>query len=231
MYVNEVKQDDIETLERLIRARSSCRAYKNDPVPRSIIERILLAAQRTVSDCNTQPWQVYLVSGTALEVLRYAVYARAMSGAPVKSDVPPIPRYEGVYQDRRRTCGWALYSTLGIQRGDREHSTQQAMENFKFFNAPHLAIITTHSSLGPRGLLDCGGYVTSFLLAAHALDVGAVAQASIAQRADIIRPYVDIPSEQHIVCGIAFGWPDSSHIVNSVRTVRVSLDEAVQFVG
>ncbi|WP_449433329.1 nitroreductase [Pseudomonas putida] len=223
--------DDAQVLERLISERYSCRAYLQDRLPQPVIDRILAAAQRTVSDCNTQPWRMYVISGEPLQALREAVYARAMSGAPVSADIPPIPAYTGVFQERRRTCGWTLYNTLGIQKGDRERSARQAMENFRFFGAPHLALITSDASLGPRGLLDCGGYVTAFLLAAQALGVGAVAQASIAQRADVLREHLAIPGEHHIACGVAFGWPDREHLVNSVRTIRAPLDEVVQFVG
>lgn len=221
--------DDMSVLENLISGRYSCRAYRPEPLPKNLVIRILEAAQRTVSDCNIQPWQVYIISGERLEHIRTEMFRKASSGAGVVADIPPIPIYTGVFQERRRSCGWTLYSTLGIQKGDREGGARQAMENFKFFDAPHLALITTHSSLGPRALLDCGGYLTSFLLAAQALGVGAVAQASIAQRADVFRKEMSLPDEHHIVCGIAFGWPDSGHLANAGRTSRATLNEAVTF--
>lgn len=228
--IEEARCNDVQVLERLIFERYSCRAYKKESVPKPVINRILEVAQRTVSDCNTQPWQVCIISGKPLELLRNEVYERASSGAPIVADVPPIPSYVGVFQERRRNCGWTLYKTLGIERGDRQRSAKQAMENFRFFGAPHLAIITTHASLGARGLLDCGGYITSFLLAAQALGVGAVTQASIAQRADVIRDHLKLPAENHIVCGIAFGWSDQANIINSTRTIRAPLDEVVKFI-
>ncbi|WP_035654675.1 nitroreductase family protein, partial [Bradyrhizobium sp. STM 3809] len=36
-------------------ARFSCRSFRADPVPRAAIERILTAAQKTASWCNSQP--------------------------------------------------------------------------------------------------------------------------------------------------------------------------------
>jgi nitroreductase len=219
----------IESLERLIHRRHSCRAFKADAVPRHIIDRILEAAQRTPSDCNIQPWKIAIVSGQSLEKLRAAMYERAMSGVEIAPDVPPIPQYSGVFQDRRRVCGWTLYSTLGIERGDREASYKQAMENFRFFGAPYLAIVTTHDSLGARGAMDCGAYMTSFLLTAQALGVATVPQASIAQRADVIREQLQLPAHDHVVYGIAFGWPDENNLVNSFRTPRALLEEVVTF--
>ena len=53
----------IEVLEDLLAARFSCRAFRPDPVPRPTIERILAAAQKTASWCNSQPWRLEIASG------------------------------------------------------------------------------------------------------------------------------------------------------------------------
>jgi nitroreductase len=61
-------EERIGVLEELLGERFSCRAFKPDSVPRPIIERILKAAQRTASWCNSQPWQVVIASGEAREI-------------------------------------------------------------------------------------------------------------------------------------------------------------------
>src|ERR1700752_1540317 len=130
----------IGVLEELLDERFSCRAFRPDPVPREIIERVLKAAQRTASWCNSQPWQVVIASGAAREKFRQEIYAAASSG---KDDGDfPFPReYRGVYLERRRESGFQLYDTLGIPRGDRAAYAKQALENYNFFGAPHVAII------------------------------------------------------------------------------------------
>ena len=75
-------EERIGVLEELLGERYSCRAFRPDPVPRPIIERILTAAQRTASWCNSQPWQVVIASGEARERFRAAIYAAASFGAP-----------------------------------------------------------------------------------------------------------------------------------------------------
>jgi nitroreductase len=220
---------DYSVLQRLVTTRHSCRAFKRDEVPESTIRLVLGAAQCAASDCNIQPWHVTVLSGGRLSQLREAMYARAASGAPPIADIPPIAKYSGVYQERRRNCGWSLYGALGIAKGDRVASQQQALENFRFFNAPHLALLTTHASLGARALLDCGGYVGVFLLAAQALGVAAVPQASIAYRADVLREELGLTDEQHVVCGIAFGWSDTNALANRFRTTRAPLDQVTEF--
>ena len=62
----------IGVLEELLGERYSCRAYRPEPVPRPTIDRILTAAQRTASWCNSQPWQVVIASGAAKERFRAA---------------------------------------------------------------------------------------------------------------------------------------------------------------
>jgi nitroreductase len=219
-----------EAFASLVRERHSCRAFKPDPVPRNKIVQLLELAQSTPSDCNIQPWKTTVVGGSALEALRNAMYERASSGAAPVADISPIASYSGVYQERRRACGWTLYETLGIERGDRAASGKQALENFRFFGAPHLVLITTHASLGARGMLDCGGYVTNLLLAAQALGIATVPQASIAYRADVLRDQLQIPEDDLIVCGVSLGWADRDHLANSYRMSRASIDEVVRFV-
>ena len=224
------RERHVELLTLLLDERRSCRAFKVDVVARGTILNILSAAQKTASDCNIQPWRTRIISGKALDRLRDAMYERALSGALPVSDIPPIASYFGVYRDRRRDCGLTLYGALGIARGDRVASGKQTLENFRFFGAPHLALVTTPASLGVRGMLDCGGYLTTFILASCAHGVGAVPQASIAYRVDVIREQLAIPGDEHVVYGISFGWPDDSHPVNSYRTSRAPLEEVVDFI-
>src|SRR5271169_5597620 len=98
----------IGVLEELLAERYSCRAFKPEPVPRPTIERILRAAQRTASWCNSQPWQVVVASGKARERFRKEIYATASSGAADDGDFPFPREYRGVYLARRRESGFQL---------------------------------------------------------------------------------------------------------------------------
>ena len=159
----------IEVLEDLLGERFSCRAFRPDPVPRATIERILAAAQKTASWCNSQPWRLEIASGAATEKFRELIYGVASSGRPNSGDFPFPREYRGVYLERRRESGFQLYNSLGIPRGDKVGYAKQALENFNFFGAPHVAIVHTDEALGVYGAIDCGGYLMSFMLAAQAL--------------------------------------------------------------
>lgn len=222
--------DAIATLESLLADRYSCRAYKPEGVPREIIDRILTAAQRTASWCNSQPWQVTITSGEATKRFRDALYPVAASGAPSTGDFEFPREYRGVYLDRRRESGFQLYNTLGIARGDKAAYAEQALQNFNFFGAPHVAIITSDEALGVYGAVDCGGYVNNFMLAAQALGVATVPQAALAFHSAVVRKHFDMSDDRRVVCGISFGYADSEHKVNSYRTSRAQLGDVATFV-
>jgi nitroreductase len=227
----QASSEPIEVLEELLAQRYSCRAFKPEPVPRATIERLLAAAQRTASWCNSQQWQLVITSGAETRKFRDVMVAAATSGEPEAPDFPWPREYKGVYLERRRESGFQLYNTLGIPRGDKAAYARQALQNYNFFGAPHVAIITTTEELGVYGAVDCGLYVDTFMLAAQALGLGTIAQAALARRSDVVRKYFGLGDDRRVVCGISFGYPDHHSLVNSYRTSRAKLGDAVRFVG
>ncbi len=223
-------QERIGVLKELLNERYSVRAFRPDPVPQETIEHVLNVAQRTASWCNSQPWQVLIASGEAKETFRKAIYAEAASGANDDHDFTPPREYLGVYLDRRRESGFQLYNTLGIPKGDKLAYAKQALENYNFFGAPHVAIIHTDEPLGIYGAIDCGAYVGNFMLAAQALGLGTIAQAALARHSSLIRRHFNLPDDRRIVCGMSFGYADHGNLVNSYRTSRATLADTATFV-
>jgi nitroreductase len=103
------------------------------------------------------------------------------------------------------------------------------LENFSFFGAPHVAIIHTDEALGVYGAIDCGAYVSNFLLAAQALGLGAIPQAALAHQSGLIRRHFNIGDDRRVVCGISFGYAERDHRINSYRTSRAGVGEAAVF--
>jgi nitroreductase len=130
----------------------------------------------------------------------------------------------------RRACGFALYDAVGVKRGDRTASAVQMLENYKFFGAPHVAIITSDEALGIYGVIDCGIYVSNFLLAAQSLGVASIPQAALASHSKFVREYFGVESGRLVVCGISFGYEDLAHKANGFRTDRARLDQAATWV-
>jgi nitroreductase len=224
-------EDRISELDELLSERFSCRAFLPHGVPRPTIERILAAAQKTASWCNSQPWRLEITSGAATQRFREVMYAAASSGKPNAGDFPFPREYRGVYLERRRESGFQLYNTLGIPRGDKAAYARQALENFNFFGAPHVAILHTDEALGVYGAVDCGGYVANFMLAAQALGVATIPQAALAFHSDVVRAHFGLADDRRVVCGISFGYPDRAHKANGYRTTRAAIADAARFFG
>lgn len=219
----------LEILHQILSGRYSCRAYRPDPVPRTVLERAFAAAQRTPSWCNTQPWQVHVVSGPARDALADRLHALAAAGEPAEPDFPFPPGYEGVYRERRKVCGVQLYESLGIGRDDRARARAQALENFRGFGAPHMAFVTTEAALGVYGMLDCGLYLMSLMLCLEAEGVSTVAQAALASYPRCVREQFGLAPHRKLVCGLSFGYADEVAPVNGYRTARETQRDVVQW--
>jgi len=189
-----------------------------------------MVAQLTPSWCNSQPWQVTITAGAETDAFRDHLRTRVRE-VPGAYDIDPPLRYEGVYRDRRRASGFALYDSVGVAKDDSDARLRQALENFAFFGAPHHAIVTSPAALGSYGIVDCGAYVSTFLLAAASHGVASIAQAAIASYSNLVREYFDLPETSRILCGISFGYADDTHPANGFRTERASLEEVAVLRG
>jgi len=58
------------TLNTLLDQRHSCRGFLNKPVERMLVERVVATAQKVPSWCNSQPWQLIVLSAGETNRLR-----------------------------------------------------------------------------------------------------------------------------------------------------------------
>ena len=217
--------DDV-VLERLLHGRFSCRAFLPDEVPGGTIRRLFALGQRTASWCNSQAWLVHLTSGERTAQFARELTEHARTHAP-QPDLAAPAAYEGDYLARRRAAGFGLYRAVGVARDDLAGRGRQMMENFRFFGAPHVAVISSPRSLGIYGAVDCGGYVATLLTVAQSLGLGTIAQAAIAMHADFVHEFLQIPEDRSIVCAVSFGYADPAHPANGFRTDRADVSATV----
>ena len=218
-------------LRRHLAARFSCRAFLPDPVPEAVIADLFDIARWTASWNNVQPWDDILVTRPeTTRALAEELLRAETEGVAADPDFPFPTRYDGAYQERRRACGYGLYGALGIAREDRAARERQGLENYRFFGAPHVALITVPSEQGVYGVLDAGGFITAFMLAAETHGLATIAQAALARHAKLIRARFAIPDTRAFVCGIAFGRADDAHQVNGFRPGRAPAEALFRFV-
>jgi nitroreductase len=214
-----------------IASRRSVRAFRSDPVPREVVERILAAAARAPSGTNMQPWRVRVLTGAAKARLSKAVWDAAMNEPePHKSEYAYYPaQFPEPYLSRRRKVGWDLYGLLGIKKGETDKMRLQHGRNYLFFGAPVGMICTIERVLEIGSWLDHGMFLENIMVAARGFGLHTCPQAAFAPYHKVIRRELGIPESEMVVCGMSLGYEDTSAVENTLRTERDPLGGFVEF--
>jgi nitroreductase len=213
-----------------VRARRSIRAFQSAPLPDAVIRQVLADAQCAPSNCNTQPWNVHIVSGEARDALSQALHAANEAGRLSPDFSWDENAFPGAYGDRRRAQGKLYYENLGVTRDDPDARRRAGAANFSFFNAPHVALLFQPVvGDGVRVAGDIGMYAQTFLLSLAAQGLGGVPQTVLGLFADTVRETLDIPDTLRLLFGISFGLPDDAATANRLRMERDDLETSVTF--
>lgn len=213
------------------RTRRSVRAYKTDPVPSQLLRDIVALGRHAPSGSNIQPWRVHVLTGATLKRVGSAIQSAFLSdesGHQRDYDYYTDPVFEP-YLKRRRECGWGLYGTLGIGRGDHEKSKMYRAGNYVFFGAPAGLIFTIERKLEKGSWLDYGMFLQTLMLAARAQGLHTCAEASIASYPDVVRRELKLSHDWVVICGMAMGYADADAVVNTFQPSRIALEEYATF--
>lgn len=206
-------------------SRYSVRSYLDEPIPEDVMRDVFETARLAPSNSNTQPWHVAVVSGEARVRLEAAICALADEGVPPNRDFAAAKgAVTGVYQERRRACGWSYYETMGVTRDDTEGRQAIARKNFEFFGAPHVAFFSMPLSMDRSNAVDMGIFLQTVMLVMQEKGVGCIAQGALASYPDPVREIAEIPEENGILFGLSFGWEDKDAHINTVRMPREPLE-------
>ena len=216
----------IEALE----TRKSTRAFLNQAVEPEKINTILNAARHAPSGTNTQPWQVSVLMGESKQKLQKKIEAAFRSGDYGKADYSYYPeQWESPYKERRKECGLLLYSTLKIQRDDKERQMEQWAANYRAFDAPVLMLFFMDGILDKGSYMDYGMFLQSLMLMAVDQGLATCSQASLADYPAIIKPELGYADDTVLLCGMALGYEDKDALVNRYRTPRESVDSFTKY--
>ena len=213
------------------RTRRSIRAYKPEKIPPATLREIVELGSQAPSGSNIQPWRVHVLTGTTLKRLGDAIQHAFLTDEPGHTRdydyyTDPI---EEPYLARRRQCGWGLYGTLGIGRGDHAKSKAYRARNYNFFGAPAGLIFTIDRKLERGSWLDYGMFLQTIMLAARARGLHTCPEAAIASFPDVVRRELSITRDFIVICGMAMGYADPDAIVNTFRPPRIALEEYAVF--
>jgi nitroreductase len=224
----------IAAIGEAIRSRQSVRAFLPTPVGRSTVEELLQLAARSASGSNIQPWRVRVIAGDVKAQLTQVIFdAVARDGfEPYQREWNYYPvRWREPFLGRRRKIGWDMYNLLGVAKGDFEGTQQARMRNYEFFGAPVGMMFTLDEDLEIGSWLDLGIYLGSLMIAARAYGLHTCPQAAFADFHSVIRPVLNIPESEIIVCAMALGHIDPDAPVNGLKTERADLGAFASFEG
>jgi len=211
-------------VDAAITSRQSIRAFLPTPVPREVVEDILRVASRAPSGTNTQPWNVYVLTGAAKQALSnkiLAAYDDPEEAATHKEEYAYYPtEWRSPYIDRRRKIGWDLYGLLKIGKTDKSRMHDQHGRNYSFFDAPVGLMFTIDRVMQKGSWLDFGMFLQGIMVAARARGLDTCPQAAFTQFHRIIMEHVGAPASQMLVCGMSLGRADRSAPENALVTER-----------
>lgn len=220
-------------VDEAMQSRRSMRRFLPTAVPQSVVRHILQVAARSPSGNNIQPWRVHVVAGTARDKLcRDLLQAATDSPERYRAEYDYYPtQWFEPYLERRRRCGFALYETLGIGRGDRERRDEQMLRNYLFFDSPVGLLVTLDRRLSAGSYMDIGMFIQSILLAARGQGLHTCPQAAFATFHEVVRKHLPLTDEELLVCGIALGHADPDAPENGLVTEREPVESFASFHG
>jgi nitroreductase len=225
--INQTAADVFEAA----RTRRSIRAYQPKAVPPQMLRDIVGLGRHAPSGSNIQPWRVHVLTGAALQRVGGAIQSAFLNDEPghrrdYEYYTDPIVE---PYLARRRECGWGLYGTLGIGRGDHEKSKAYRATNYIFFGAPAGLVFTIDRKLEKGSWLDYGMFLQTLMLAARSRGLHTCAEASIASYPDIVRRELKLTDDWVVICGMAMGYADADAVVNTFQPSRIALEDYATF--
>lgn len=211
-----------------VEKRSSIRAFRPDPPSADVVKAIIEKAARSPSGGNLQPWRVHVLGGEALKALVSdvaAVIAENPRSETPEYAVYPKDLWEPL-RTRRFEAGEDLYAALQIPREDKIGRLAQFSNNFRLFGAPIGLFFTLDRRVGPPQWSDVGMFMQTIMLLAVEAGLDTCAQEAWSQFPKTVGRHLELPDNEMLFSGMALGYRDAQHPINTVRTRR---DPLVQF--
>ncbi len=219
--------------QELVNSRRSVRGFKDQPVPRTVIEQVIEDAKRAPSSMNTQPWHVHVLTGEPLEKVRQRNMEEMIAGAKPKRDIVTHGEYQGIHRFRQVEIAKKLFAAMGIARDDKPMRQDWVLRGFRQFDAPVSLVLTYDRVLDPGATchFDLGALCYGIVLAAWNRGLGTVVNGQGITRSDIVREVAGIPEDQVIMTCVAIGYPDDAFAANGVKSDRQPNSDFVRYVG
>ena len=214
-----------------IKTRRSVRAFKSDPIPKSVLEDILKTATLSPSAANIQPWEFLVITGEPLKKLSAAMIEKGKAGEignwEIRKGVGRAQLPEK-YLERLRVL---QSRNAALLLNDKEQRAEFMRRGFSFFGAPAAIIVTMEKSLGDAHIFDIGLITQTLCLTAVKHGLGTCIQAQGVSYPNLIREMFNLPDSQIMVIAIAIGYPDLANPANQFKSGRVPVEDLTTWIG
>lgn len=221
--------DPTMSLIDAVYSRRSVRGFLDKEVPQATLDRIFEIAQKSPSNCNVQPWKVYVASGALKDRLRKEMVERTAGGVTPNPDYEYRGDFQNEYRKRQVDCAVALYNEMGIGRDDKPGRLRAVLRNFEFFDAPYIAFIGMNPNFGTTVAIDVGMFAQTLMLTLVAFGLHSCPMGTMRNYPDLVREAFDIQDGTKILFGISFGFEDPGVPANRTRTTRDPISANVMF--
>jgi nitroreductase len=215
--------------DAVVNARRSVRGFFRDrSVPEPLLREALELAQRAPSNCNVQPWRVFIASGARRDLLSAELTKAALERGGAEQ---VTEKFSGDYRTLQVACAVELYSKMGVVREDLAGRKAAFLRNYAFFDAPHVAFICMDRAFGVGVALDVGTYLQTLMLALCSRGVQSCAQAALCRFEDVTQRVLGIDENLRILCGVSFGYEDPHVAANQARQTRLPISQSVNILS
>lgn len=228
--------DAVDTgFDAVLHRRRSVRAFRPDPVPEELLAEVLGDAAQAPSWSNTRPYMLAIATGERAERVRAAYAAEfdrsaaaqhgdkaamaklALTGGMPDGDYKVWAPYPADLRMRSVRLGKALYTHIGIPRGDKAARDAYNRRNGEAFGAPVVGFVLVHSGLMPFAAMDAGLMLQTLFLSATAHGLATCPIGMLAAWRRPIDAEFEVPEDYKLITGFALGYADEEASINVFR--------------
>ena len=194
------------------------------------MEKILEATNPTLY-MNTQPWEVFVVTGEKKIDWPQDFLTSASSGAVQRPNLA-FPKEWPELIDRRSKHSSETFRSLGDKSEGAKKNASKFSKNFQFYKAPCISFSLEWTNPLHHGrFLTLASFTSCVLMAAWAEGLVCCVQALSMAYPDIIREEFGISANTCLILAICIGYPDMKAQINQYNTTRKGLTDFIKWYG
>jgi len=217
--------------ESVIHGRRSIRAYRPDEVPKGVIREILDEARWAPSWRNTQSWNVWVMTGGALQRYKDEFRAAVERDDPAALDLPATAEWPQACSARIAATMKSRAATLEAA-GEPSDPAAALARMSDLFGAPCLLVFGFDDCLAEAYAgFDTGAFVQNVCLGAYDRGLGTCIVATVIRYPDVLRRLLPGAEGMRFVVSVTLGYPQPGAAANTFARSRADLDELVTWVS